>query len=276
MVALVEILRDIEEAIRSKQYTFPDKLLRKMDPANEFDAENLSYIYGVGGFYYQWLALLVCHLRPHCFLELGSRYGMSTMMIYSELPVDSRLITVDLIRDQRYVPDEMFNDPGVSFVYGDACDLAIYKGAIPLDINVLYTDTVHTYEQVKSEYDIYEPLLANEALIIVDDLKWNDKGRFFEEWPDEQYDLTELCHGSGFGVMVYRRIAAVEREQRILQAALASAQVGKSRHFVAKAEVDWLKARSFQVRFLQPIYRHLPAALYGPILTVLRRRKEYG
>ena len=165
-----------------------------------------------------------------------------------------------------------FSDPRVTFLYGDDCDLAIYCEAMPRDIDVLFSDTVHTYEQIKSEYGIYEPLLADEAMIIVDDIKLNDKGRFFEEWLGEKSDLIGLCRKSGFDVMVYRRIGTVDQELRVCRAALASTQVWKRRNFAAQAEVKRLRARSFKVRFLRPIYRHLPAAVYEPFLAVPRRQ----
>ncbi len=215
-------------------YKPPLSLLRKMDPQLPLDKEILGYVLngGEAGGYYHWLALLTRTMRPHRILELGNRYGVSTIMIYSELSQDSQLISVDILRDQRYVPKDMWQDPRVRFVFGDCLDLAIYGDDIPIDVDVFWTDTVHSYQQIKDEFDVYEPLLADEAVVIVDDIRLSDKGRFFSEVPYAKHDLTDLCHVSGFGVLHYVRHPSkyASLETRLSQAVLASAKIWKRRH----------------------------------------------
>jgi len=274
---LDDTFNKIETEIRSGAYSIPYHLLRKMNPSVQLDKECLGYVLGVdgGGYYYQWLALLTRYLRPRCFLELGNRYGASTTMIYSELPPESRLISVDIQQDQRYVPEEVWQDPRVRFVFGDCLDINIYGDEIPIDIDVLWTDTVHFYEQVRNEFDVYEPLLADEALIIVDDILVSDKGRFFKEASCAKYDLTALCHGSGFGVLHYVREPSqrCSLETRIKQAALASARVWKHRFDALKAEVDYVKSRQVSAR----LRRHLQLLrpVYSPIVSLLRSQKVF-
>ena len=275
IISLRDTLNRIETEIKSGTYLIPHRLLRKMNPAVELDAECLDYVRGVGGggYYYQWLALLTRHLRPRLFVELGNRFGLSAIMIYSELAPDSQLISVDTVRDQRYVPEEMWQDPRVRFVFGDCLDLTIYGDAIPMDVNVFWTDTVHFYEQVRDEFDVYEPLLADEALVIVDDIWVNDKGRFFEEAPYAKYDLTALCHGCGFGVLHYVRDPSrrCSQEARLRQAALASAKVWKRRFDMLQAEVEEASRRQASLglrRYLRPL-----RPVYGPMLSWLRSRK---
>jgi len=288
MMNVERLLSTVEEEMRGN-YEPPGLLLRKMDPQVPLDREYLGYVKngGMGGGYYRWLALLTRVMRPRRILELGNRYGVSTIMIYSELPQDSQLISVDILHDQRYVPEEMWQDPRVRFVFGDCLDLTIYGGDIPIDVDVFWTDTVHFYEQVRDEFDVYEPLLADEALIIVDDIWVNDKGRFFEEAPYTKYDLTALCHGSGFGVLHYVRDPSRRciQEVRLREAALASARVWKRRFDTVQAE---LHSSHAELRALQPEVERLKRYLvpprlrrylrplrpvYGPMLSWLRSRK---
>ena len=83
-------------------------------------------------------------------------------------------------------------------------------------ISLLFCDTLHTYEQLSAEFSAFEKFLCDEAIILVDDIqddlthtdpRWHrTKYRFFEEWPGEKYDLTELCHNpTGFAALVYKR-----------------------------------------------------------------------
>ena len=233
-----KLLAVIEQEMQ--RYSPPRTLLYTMNPTVSPDKEYLSYVLkgGAGG-YYRWLALLTSLLRPHCILELGNRYGISTTMIWSELPEDSHLISVDIVRDQRYVPEEMWQDARVRFVFGDCLDLSIYGDEVPIDVDVLWTDTMHTYQQVRDEFDVYEPLLSDQALIVVDDIRLNDKGRFFEEAPWAKWDLTTLCHSSGFGVLHYVRGPGQyqDEETRKTRAALASAGVWKRRADAFAVEV---------------------------------------
>ena len=80
-------------------------------------------------------------------------------------------------------------------------------------VDLLFCDTIHTYEQVRKEFMAYKDLLSNEAIILVDDIRnyertrdTRTKFRFYEEWEGEKHDLTELCHvGTGFAAFIFRR-----------------------------------------------------------------------
>lgn len=267
------LLTTIEYEMRNG-YEPPRFLLRKMNPQLLLDKEVLGYVLngGQGGGYYHWLALLTRIMQPRRVLELGSRYGVSTIMIYSELPRDSQLVSVDTLRDQRYAPEEMWQDSRVRFVFGDCLDLAIYGDDIPVDVDIFWTDTVHTYEQVRDEFDVYEPLLADEALVVVDDILVSDKGRFFEEAPYARYDLTALCHGSGFGVLHYIRDPSRRRSRdaRLRQAMLNAAGVWKRKFDALQKEVEEARRRQVCTRlkgYLRPL-----RPVYGPIMRWLRLR----
>jgi hypothetical protein len=84
-------------------------------------------------------------------------------------------------------------------------DLNSYSGSIPKEIDLFFTDTVHFYRQVKDEYDVYEPLLADGAFIMIDDINLKDKRKLFDELPFEKWDLTEWCHHNGFGLLRYKK-----------------------------------------------------------------------
>jgi hypothetical protein len=70
---------------------------------------------------------------------------------------------------------------------------------------LIFFDTIHTYDQVKKEFDLYKDKLKDGAIILIDDIKINDKGVFFNEWEGEKYDLTDWCHISGFGLLIYKK-----------------------------------------------------------------------
>ncbi len=234
-----ELLQKIRQEIERKTYVIPEKYFNLAIK----DKEVMSYIHGQGGYYYQFLALFMRYFRPKNVLELGSAYGISTVMMYSELPLDARLTSVDIAKDQRYVPPEIFNDPRVRFVWGDALDLNIYRGDIPYDIDFFFTDTVHFYQQVKDEYDVYEPLLKDGAFILIDDIYVKDKAKLFQELPFEKWDLTSWCHGEGFGLLKYKKDKIYKSP--LLAAALESSRTGHRKFYALKKDLDSKPYRKF-------------------------------
>jgi predicted O-methyltransferase YrrM len=222
------ILAKIETEITSGQYQLPLRLMQKLESDNELARLNLSYINGQGGYYYQLLPLLVRYLQPRKILELGSSYGVSALMMYSELAEQSELVTLDIEKDIRFLPDEVLQDSRFRFVLGDDLDLNIFAGEVPYGIDLMYIDTFHFAQQVRDEFDVYKYLLADTALVVLDDIHYKDTGDLFFESNFPKWDVTELYHKSGFGILLFQRPKDFPADERgaVLQAALASARIG--------------------------------------------------
>jgi predicted O-methyltransferase YrrM len=217
------------ERVKQKlpQYQIKPKNLAKFGDS-EVDKEFLSYINGVGGSYMKFVPLLIQELELHNIVELGNREGLSTLTIYDNLPQNASFITIDIVEDQRYCPDNMFTDHRVKFLLGDACDLAIFDSlpsGISTEIDFLFTDTIHFDYQLRDEWAIYQHLLADRALVAIDDINLNDKRKLFDELNYEKWDLTDLCHVSGWGLFLFERKEKLTREKRILTAYQASASI---------------------------------------------------
>jgi len=174
------------------------RLLRKLDK------EWTGYVNGEGGNYYKWLALAVRIARPRKILELGTYTGTSALMMYSEMPAEASLVTVDKMRDRRFIPPEVYQDQRIGFVIGDDLNLSIYGAASPSDIDFLFVDTEHRYAQVSREWRVYRDRLATEAYVVLDDLRLNDMYRFWDEVQYEKLEVTPDCHDSGFGFFLFR------------------------------------------------------------------------
>ena len=73
---------------------------------------------------------------------------------------------------------------------------------------MLFCDTIHTYEQIKAEYDVWEKYLTDDAIIVVDDIQdqsttadKRSKWKFHEEWTGTKFDVTKDAHNpTGFGI----------------------------------------------------------------------------
>jgi hypothetical protein len=224
---LAAIERDMAQGV-----SYPESLLSKIDRSTPFGQEHYDYIVrgGEGGGYFHWLTLYMKHVQPRTVVELGNRYGLSTLALYHALPKETSLYSVDIVKDLRLVPETLFQDKRVHFVFGDSRDLSLYE-PLPVDVDFWWSDTIHIDRQIRSEFYVWEPLLADEAVIAIDDINLNDKRVFFDQSPHAKWDLTRLCHVSGFGIIHYRRPDAergADPAARRQEALRRSAHIGYS------------------------------------------------
>jgi len=211
-------------------FSIDKKNLEKFGTVDHMDDEYLSYVDGFkGAFYIKFLALLVKKIKPKNIVELGNREGLSTLAIYDQLPSDSKFVTIDILEDVRYCPSAMFNDARVNFITGDVCDIEILK-EIPKEIDFLFSDTIHHDFQIRDEIEIYQHLLSDVALVAIDDIHTNDKGKFWDEVTYAKWDLSEICHSSGWGLYLFQRKNKTTPEQRWLAAVEASARIWRRKH----------------------------------------------
>ena len=221
------------------------------------DQEFLSYVNGVGGNYVKFLPLFIQKMGLKRIVELGNREGLSTLAIFDGLPPEATFTTIDIEKDQRYCPDAMFKDERVKFIFGDVSDLSIFEGKIPTDIDFLFTDTIHFDFQLRDEWAIYQHLLADRALVAIDDININDKRKLFDELTFEKWDLTELCHVSGWGLFLFVRKEKQTEEERILRAYQASSSVWKRKcdelnYWKSEIEKKKIKQRTKQYLLRNP------------------------
>lgn len=190
-------------------------LLTRFDRSNEEHKACLSYLNGTGGYYMKFLKYLIEELSLVEVVELGNQTGMSTVAIYDAIKKNTaaHFYTIDIEKDQRFCPEEMFTNPQVSFIFGDVCSRTVIK-QLPQKIDLLFTDTLHYNYQLVDEFEIYENLLADKALVAIDDIRSNDKGLLFDSLPFSKWDLTELCHESGWGLFLFERKKILTQEQR--------------------------------------------------------------
>lgn len=193
-------LRKIHEEIisSSQQYKLPWQLL------SQVNEEYLEYLQNTNGnFYYQWLALLVKNIKPNLILELGNCFGLSTLMMFSQLSETAQLISNDLTNQLKFVPPHVFNDSRLKFYFGNDLDLNIFGDDLPVGIDMLFIDTNHTFEQISAEWKIYKNLCNPGAIVILDDIRMNDMFDFWESLPYPKLELTTKCHVTGFGFFLY-------------------------------------------------------------------------
>jgi hypothetical protein len=136
---------------------------------------------------------------------------LGILSVYNSLKPKQKFVSIDIVNDCRFVPEIIKNDKRVTIDNNfDSLDKnKIEKYFTKKQINFIFFDTIHTYEQIKQEYDLWEPYMADDCIFMIDDI-WDiqedrTKWKFHEELNcSEKYDITEWAHArTGFGV--YRK-----------------------------------------------------------------------
>ena len=235
---------------RKDSITFDPKHLTKFKNGNKDDELYLSFFEGKDGgeYYLKFLKHIIKECRPKTVIELGNREGLSTLAIYEalkELPqFAGNFYTIDIIKDQRYCPDQMFTDRSTHFLFGDVCSIDILE-KIPFDIDFLFSDTIHYNFQIQDEFEIYQHFLSDTALIAVDDIHLNDKGIFFEGVTYDKWDLTKICHSSGWGLFLYKRKKPEPEDERYKKAVRVALTIWERKYNDKKIELDTLQKEKY-------------------------------
>lgn len=148
---------------------------------------------------YNWfLFSLALNLQPDLVVETGTDRGRSAGHFASGW-AGGRVVTIDIDK----TCTDHARDLGFENITAITRD-SIYASAIFLeeDIDILFLDSLHTYEHTKEEYTVYLPKVSKGGLIFVDDINL-DEGmkKFWAEIKEPKVDLSHL-HYSGFGVIL--------------------------------------------------------------------------
>lgn len=151
-----------------------------------------------GNRYYQWLACLIKLIKPKQVVELGPAAGISTIMMLSELPKESLLVSVD--NDPELAWKWMDKDwPQLVKILGNDLDLP-FDPTIKLDkTDVWFIDTLHTEEQLRAEIELYKKFWKPGTIVVLDDIILPSLRKVWEEIPYDKCETTTPNHFSGFG-----------------------------------------------------------------------------
>ena len=141
-------------------------------------------------------------------VELGNREGLGILSIYDALRPKSELYTLDIVDDVRFIKDEIKNDPRVHILNDfNSLDAGRIQNTFKKNsISMIFLDTIHTYEQVTQELELWGPYMKDDCVILVDDIcdyvPGNTKWKFHKEYiVSHKYDVTKWAHNpTGFGV----------------------------------------------------------------------------
>lgn len=155
------------------------------------------------GLYLPFLYELTKKLKPELVVELGNREGVSTCMLYAGLE-KGNLITVDIKKNLSMVPEHIKNASNVRFIWGGSTEPKTIEGIKEKSIDLLFIDTNHKSEHLREELALFEPLLKDNAILLLDDIEFDAMKAGWTEILHEKENRA-ILHGSGFGIVYFAR-----------------------------------------------------------------------
>lgn len=154
--------------------------------------------------YYRFLERLAANIHPNLSVELGVCGGGGSFHLCRGW---ARGIVVGVDISDEYPSHREFIEKwykNFRFMRGDSIEVAplIYEQYGPIDI--LFIDTIHTYDRTMAEYNVYRPYLSEKAIVCLDDLFRDGMERAWNEVPGRKVRLDSLHPGAtegGFGVV---------------------------------------------------------------------------
>lgn len=157
-------------------------------------------------YYYRFLRILARELRPKLSVELGVCGGGGSLHLALGHP-EGQVVGVDGAWDH---PDHIATIkevcPNFEFWRGDSVESAkpIYDKYGP--VGILFIDTTHENDQTAREFNAWRPFLADEAVLVLDDLFRPGMHQAWEKIPGQRLRMDLLHIGGspsdgGFGVI---------------------------------------------------------------------------
>lgn len=121
--------------------------------------------------YYALFFTLTEYYKPKVVVELGSWRAYAAAH-FAAGNSDTQVFTVDIHKDDqvahRIAQEVAGNMDNLTFIHGWTWDVVDQFDDKSIDI--LFIDAWHEYEYVVREWELYEPKLSNNALVIMDDI----------------------------------------------------------------------------------------------------------
>lgn len=156
--------------------------------------------------YYRFLRVLASAKRPLVSVELGVCGGGGSLHLALGHP-EGKVYGVDVANQWPDNIDHVQQTcPNFIFIREDSKQFA--KGMMPnAFVDILFIDTVHTYEATLAEFEAWQPKLARNAVVVLDDLFRVGMDKAWAELPGEKIRMDYLHIGGsptdgGFGVIL--------------------------------------------------------------------------
>lgn len=132
------------------------------------------------------------HLNAKAVIELGVRWGTSTIAwLYGLSQTDGRLWSVDVS------PKPDLEDRRWTFIQGDDLEPGVVLQT-PSNVDVVFIDTTHSYEQTLAELELYIPKVRDGGRVLLHDTEVETPEGVVDDPPFPVMRAVDaFCHNNG-------------------------------------------------------------------------------
>jgi predicted O-methyltransferase YrrM len=172
-------------------------------------SENAEWVRLWPGEHYRLLAGLVDALQPKLVIEIGTFQGPGSLALLERLPVESRLVTFDVIPWNEIADSALresdFADGRLTQVIGDLSKPVVFDA---------HRDLLHQADLVFMDAPkdgIFEPAFlelavplwsGSQRLLVLDDIRLMPMVQLWRDVPFPKLDVTSFGHWSGTGLVM--------------------------------------------------------------------------
>ena len=152
--------------------------------------------------YYQFLPCLIDQTNPQQVVELGGAMGVSALMILSSLPSQSKLYSITLEEgglEFSYITQQYQNFVPI---VGNDLDLGVWPDMNLGDTDIWFIDSLHTFDHLTKELNLYSPYFKEGAILLFDDIKMPELWPVWRDLPYDKVDMSILHQPSGYGMAI--------------------------------------------------------------------------
>jgi len=153
--------------------------------------------------YYRFLRILAAAVQPVYSVELGVCGGGGSLHLALGWPTGTVIGVDDANKWPNNVAHVQAHCPNFQFWHMDsieAAEEARERGIFSVDI--LFIDTIHTYERTLAEFEAWKGLLCEGAVVLLDDLFRARMIEVFNILPGVKVRLDHLHDEAGFGAIL--------------------------------------------------------------------------
>jgi predicted O-methyltransferase YrrM len=151
--------------------------------------------------YYDFVTHVVRELGASSVLELGTYSGGSTSYLAAARS-ECKVLTIDF-EPKPGAAERLGGFANVEILVADTLSTSTVQraqDASPFDL--IFFDSLHEYNQISQEWNLYRPLLRPRGVALFDDIPINEgMMRFWNELEGQKQPLNHLHH-SGFGALI--------------------------------------------------------------------------
>lgn len=118
--------------------------------------------------YYRFLYQLALDKKPELSVELGVCGGGGSFNLLQGWT--GQVVGIDNANEYPTHIEFLKQHNNFTFWQGDSIDLAYEVYSVYGTVDILFIDTIHTYNQTIAEFNAWHPYLAHDAIVLFDDL----------------------------------------------------------------------------------------------------------